>query len=530
MAMTQAQFDAEYQKWLATNPAVQQEQASGTGDNETYQPGGMQNYVDYNGRRINLGQPGQSAQGTFQVGAPDDYGQSNGTTQFSSPYASYDPNSGFSQAPDWRQNYHGNSNIDHLIQNAAILGTAGVAGYGALGAVGAGGTAAGATSAGEAASLAAAENGILGSTVGMGTGATAGGGAALTGASQLANSASAPPAQTPPASSGGLLNSAANALNSPAGGALLSAGLGAAAGATSPRTNTTTSSQTLPAYLQPYADQYAAQVAGLAQKPYTPYEGQGVAGFNSDQQAAFAQVRQQTGQSNPLNAQAQQGLSNTMSGQYLDPATNPYLRSTFDQAAKRATDAYDRSSAGTNAAFRDAGSFGSAGHQSLVESNNRAFGDSLASLGNSIYGGNYQQERGRQENANLQAPNAAGAIQANDFRRTDALASIGQQQQQNAQQGLDFNYGQFQRRQDYPYKQADTFAGLFNTNLGRNSTTSTPGVSTSAGLLGGAAAGLGLYRNYSGLLGSSTQNQPQVMPQSQSQQDWLRYGQNAYGT
>ena len=53
----------------------------------------------------------------------------------------------------------------------------------------------------------------------------------------------------------------------------------------------------------------------------------------------------------------------------------------------------------------------------------------------------------------------------------------------------------------YPYKQLDVMASMFNPNLGRTATSS-QSTSPFMGTLGGAAGGLGLARGF-GLLGGS---------------------------
>jgi hypothetical protein len=312
-----------------------------------------------------------------------------------------------------------------------------------------------------------------------------------------------------------LLGTLGSVANSP----LAAAALGAAAGAAGGGATTATSSQELPAWLQPYASDYANFVASVARNPYQEFGGQGVAGLNQDQQNAFQMIRDQAGMSNPMNQASQDLNMATMRGDFLRPESNPYLQSTFDEAAKRMTDAYGRSSAQTNAAFHDAGSFGSSGHGALVESNNRYFGESLANRANQVYGQNYQNERSRQTTTGLQAPNLAGTMQSNAYRNAEALMGAGSAQQQNQQQQNDFSYQEFLRRQQFPQQQVNTYGSLFGRNLGGTTTQSQPGISTTQGLLGGAAAGLGLYRQYQGLLGNSTQ-QPSGPSNAQLENMW----------
>lgn len=231
MAMSREEFEAIYRQWLATNPQVQQRQVAGAGDNESYTPGGTQNYVDFNGGQINLGQAGQGAGGDFQFATPDDYGRSDGTTQYSSANVNYNPNSGFSDL-NWKQNYHGNSNIDHLIQNVAMAAGVGGAAYGlsgagaAAGAGGAsGGTGAGMAGAG-AAGEAAGAAGIGGSTIGQ----------AMSGAEVMGGGLSGAQAAGGAATAGGIAGSGTGTAGA-GGGAMTGGGVAGSGAAALPAIN-----------------------------------------------------------------------------------------------------------------------------------------------------------------------------------------------------------------------------------------------------------------------------------------------------
>lgn len=101
-----------------------------------------------------------------------------------------------------------------------------------------------------------------------------------------------------------------------------------------------------------------------------------------------------------------QQLQNTISGQYLDPATNPYLNQTYDAAARQITPR-------VNSLFEASGRYGSGAHQGVL-------GQSLADLGTSIYGGNYNAERARQLGA---AGTSIGSTVQNPYF-TNPLAGI----------------------------------------------------------------------------------------------------------
>lgn len=269
----------------------------------------------------------------------------------------------------------------------------------------------------------------------------------------------------------------------------------------------------LPEFLQPYAPLYAQQGYNLSQAPFNPYPFETVAPFAQDQNVAMDMVRQRAMMGSPVTNAAQQQTLSTINGDYLNPQTNPYLQQTFDQAANRVSDAFSRGTAAqTDARFARSGAFGGSAWNEAQQANQTALGDSLSGLAANIYGGNYAQERNRQQQASQFAPNLA----AQDYRDAEALLNVGGMQQGLGQQYLSDDYSRFQQAHQYPYQQFQTFGQLFNPNLGSSATQTQPGVGAANGLLGGALGGLGIYNSGrqaglwggGGLLGSSTAATP----------------------
>jgi len=296
-------------------------------------------------------------------------------------------------------------------------------------------------------------------------------------------------------------------------------GLGALGGLFSSGDDEVTQRQELPDFLKPYAPLYAQQGYNLSQAPFNPYPFESVAPFTQDQTAAMDMVRQRSLAGSPVVNAAQQQTLNTINGQYLDPATNPYLQQTFDQAANRVTDAFGRGTAAqTDARFARAGAFGGSAWNEIQGANQQALGDSLAGMAANIFGNNYAQERSRQQQASQFAPNLA----AQDYRDAEALLNVGGMQQGQGQAYLTDDMNRFQQAQQYPYQQFQTFGQLFNPNLGSQSTHTMPGVSPVAGALGGALGGLSMYNSGrqagiwgqptggGGLLGSATAGTPSL--------------------
>lgn len=142
-------------------------------------------------------------------------------------------------------------------------------------------------------------------------------------------------------------------------------------------------------------------------------------------------------------------LNDTLSGRYMDPASNPYLNQTFNRAA---------SAVGNNIASRFAGS-GRFGSGAMYASMN----DGMNNLANDIYGENYQNERTRQTAAMTLVPQFSSLVP-----------------------GRFLQAGQIQ--QQAPWEQLANYQGAVSGNFG-NTATSPVFRNAGAGVLGGATAG-----------------------------------------
>jgi hypothetical protein len=105
--------------------------------------------------------------------------------------------------------------------------------------------------------------------------------------------------------------------------------------------------------------------------------------------AASSQFNSQTGGTgSQLLGQGQGVVSDTLQGNYLNPDSNPYLKNTFNRAADLTR-------------TRLASEFAGSGRDLSASAPARS--DELQTLASNIYGGNYQAERDRQQNAVGQA-------------------------------------------------------------------------------------------------------------------------------
>lgn len=138
-------------------------------------------------------------------------------------------------------------------------------------------------------------------------------------------------------------------------------------------------------YQQPLDRLYRQLASGKQKNPALKY-------LNSLKGSKVNAPRVKVGQG--LSDLTRQTYNDTMSGNYLN--ANPYLDATFNRASDAVTRQWNESVLpGVNSTFSLAGRTGSGVHQNSVNQASEQLGDTLSGLANQIYGGNYQQERGR---------------------------------------------------------------------------------------------------------------------------------------
>jgi len=193
-----------------------------------------------------------------------------------------------------------------------------------------------------------------------------------------------------------------------------------------------TSSTGVAPELKPLANEYVSRAIDVADNPFQAYTGQ-----------RFADM-------NPFQSQA-----GSYYAQNLNAGTNPYLDQMVTKAQGNIVDNYNntiRPQLDTMAAR--SGSFGNAGVASTVEQQQKALGNQLSDVATSMYGGQYN------------------ADQANRMASAGNLLNYGNLTQANQQQGLDFNYQQFQDALNQPYKNLQVLGAPFSMGLGSVTKTS----------------------------------------------------------
>lgn len=232
----------------------------------------------------------------------------------------------------------------------------------------------------------------------------------------------------------------------------------------SPQTQTTQTEP--PAYLQPYLQQGVQGAQNLYQAGGTP-----VVPFSDQTQQALDSAQNRAFNGSPLNNAAQANALTTLNGGFM--GKNPYLDETFNRAAGAVTNQVQSNfaGAGRNAQGIDAAGFAA---------------DQYNGLANQIYGGNYQAERDRQQQALALAP----SIAQQDYIDIGQMANVGAQYDAQAREQA----GQ-------PAQSLDDYLSRLGIYNGSTSTSSIPMERNRlAGALGGYQLG-SQFGQYGGAIG-----------------------------
>lgn len=209
----------------------------------------------------------------------------------------------------------------------------------------------------------------------------------------------------------------------------------------------------IPEELKPLATRYTAEATKMFDTPYSPYTGQRYADMNALQNAGVGATAMRALNGDAAINAGYGNVLSTLNGNYLDPSTNPYLRQNVDTAMNQAMGQI-------NSQFNRPGAFGSTAHQGVAA-------NQLGNIAAQMYGQNYAAERGNQVNAWNAAPTYGNMA----YQDASQLMNAGQILQDESQKGLDWQLQQFQEMKDYPYKNLAAASGVFGTNLGGTSRT-----------------------------------------------------------
>jgi hypothetical protein len=240
------------------------------------------------------------------------------------------------------------------------------------------------------------------------------------------------------------------------------------------QTSTTTQKNEPWGPAQPYLRGALSDTAKWYSSPYgrDPFPGSTVVPFSGYTEQALGMSADRAVQGSSVQRGANNLLDNTLQGNYLN--NNPWMDKTFDLAAGKVRSSIDSQ-------FNKGGTYGSSLHQGAME-------DNLGDLATKIYGGNYDQERQRQAQGMLFAPQLAEA----DYNDSQRLAQVGQSYEGQAGKNLQDTMNRYNFYQNAPYARLQQLAGLVNPTAQLGSTSSgtqrTPTNSNPLGEVLGTAA------------------------------------------
>lgn len=201
------------------------------------------------------------------------------------------------------------------------------------------------------------------------------------------------------------------------------------------------------------------------------------------------------------------GMADTASGNFLTPDSNPFISDVYDAAANKLTTNFsDTVLPGINASFGTGGGAGGALHGLTLAKAGGELSDSLGDLGANIYGGNYQQERNRQEAARAGLTNAgtnlygtgvqerlnlsgmAPGLDEAGYLPWQKMQEAGQQYEQFGERVLEDDINRFNYGQNADLANLQDYMAMISGNYGATSTSRTSGGGNGANSALGAAS------------------------------------------
>jgi hypothetical protein len=287
----------------------------------------------------------------------------------------------------------------------------------------------------------------------------------------------------------------------------------------------TTSTSSIDPALLPYLTQGLERAQSLFLTGQQPefFPGQTFVSPTAATTDAIAQQEAIARQQSPVLEQAQQafqsslgGIGQTAQGGFLN--ANPFQAQMMQAATRPLEQAFSQQVLpGISSLFSKSGRLGSGAMERALGTASEGFGRALGDITSNIAGGQYQQERGLMQQAQLgQAAlaQAAPSIYGQQFLPSQTLGQVGAQQEAIAAMPLQEEMARFQFGQQLPYQQLQGYlSSVYGSPMGSYGTQTTQQPlyqNRTTGALGGAlAGGLGGYAlgqafpSIAGSLGSS---------------------------
>lgn len=258
-----------------------------------------------------------------------------------------------------------------------------------------------------------------------------------------------------------------------------------------------TSTTSLPGWLDQGAQDMLKRVQEFYDKPYQPYTGQRIAGFNADEKNAFQGFRdmQGPGVTNEALDMVRQGSGSALPG--MEQYQNKYLDDVLGTAVRKINEGAATQRKGIDAKANMAGAFGDTGYAGaqakLNADTQQQVGDAAGQIGAAGFNtalGASQADLARLMQGGQALTSTEAQGQNSMLQRLTALLSGGQIQQGNAQAGLDTKYEAWQNQNQDAYSRLQALISAISGAPHGSTTTATSPNTSWAGLLGslGSAA------------------------------------------
>jgi hypothetical protein len=248
-----------------------------------------------------------------------------------------------------------------------------------------------------------------------------------------------------------------------------------------------TSSAPLP-YVEPYLQDLLGRQQQVTNTPYQQSPN-AVAGANPYLTAGWDATANRAIQGSPVMSAANQQMQGTISGQYLNANSNPYLTGQIDAAQGDLARNFNAvNKPGWDSRMSRAGGYNSG----VAEAASMDYGDlarNMGRIGSDMRFNAYNTERGYQQGAMGMAPQFA----QQDYQDANALLNVGTQRQAFDQATVDQNRRWFDESQAYPQNKLNDYARMIGVGSQAGQTQQQPSPSTTSSVVGGALTGMGLY-------------------------------------
>lgn len=271
-------------------------------------------------------------------------------------------------------------------------------------------------------------------------------------------------------------------------------------GGQSTQTTSTKNVNEPPAFIKPYLQAGIGDLTNLYNSNKTApeyYPGQTVAPFSSTTESALSALEQRGANGSPLVSNAQGQLNDTISGNYLDPTTNPQFQAALTASNQPYIDQFMGTVLpGITSSFEGSGRTGSPAHQAAVDRAvtglNRTISDSNTKAGADYF----NTERGRQVAATTAAPTLANQ----DYVDINQQGLAGQARDNQSQALIDADVAKYNYDQNAQWDYINRYLASLNggypggTSTGTGTTTGSRPNDTFGQIFGAGTslAGLGL--------------------------------------